>query len=184
MNKQKRIHTPLNPDDVFSKIMNCIITHPFDNITKRSSYQIPGWDGLPKEVEPKKTLDEIIKEKMKQEEMRCFKPNPPKSKFPLVDIIENITTIEYILYTPGYVKENIKVSIHDNYLTVTGNLLNIRGGYIQQEFFGYSFEEKFLLPKDVDLSKNIVAKCENGLTIIRIPKLVKEIKEPIVINVE
>lgn len=92
---------------------------------------------------------------------------------PKADIIENDKAFEIHLAVPGMNKEDIKVDLNDNYLTVSGerkfsNEKKERDYYAVETQYG-TFSRSFALPSDID-TKGISAKYSNGILEIRIPK--------------
>ncbi len=82
---------------------------------------------------------------------------------------------------PGVKKEDIKIDVHDNILTVSGER-KIKEERKDDDFYRVEslygkFERSFTLPDDVDSDK-IEAKDENGVLLITIPKAVKVDKGP------
>src|SRR6201998_1375123 len=95
----------------------------------------------------------------------------PKYNFP-INISENETNFEIYVYALGYAKENIKISVHDDLLYISGtrtvdeeNLPN----FSRQEYPIKSFERMLSLNGQVD-TVNISAKQVDGVLIIALPK--------------
>ena len=94
-----------------------------------------------------------------------------KSTFiPYVDVIENDTQFEVQLMLAGFNKENVKVKVDKNALTISGERKQdtTLKYNTQRSFFG-TFEKTYELPEYVDKS-NINASFENGVLKITIPK--------------
>ncbi|HPC35309.1 MAG TPA: Hsp20/alpha crystallin family protein [Candidatus Marinimicrobia bacterium] len=92
---------------------------------------------------------------------------------PEVDIEEKDT--EYIVNVelPGVKKDDVKISLKDNVLTISGEKkrvkkINKKNFYQCERVFG-SFERSFRLPELVDQEK-IAAEFKNGVLNIVIPK--------------
>lgn len=95
----------------------------------------------------------------------------PKHNVP-VNIIDNINSYEVHVYALGFAKENIRISVADCVLYISGtrevdenNLPN----FSLQEYPIKSFERVVGLNEQVDTA-NINAKQENGVLIITLPK--------------
>ncbi|WP_428329152.1 Hsp20/alpha crystallin family protein [Mucilaginibacter sp.] len=95
----------------------------------------------------------------------------PKYSLP-INIADNETNFEVYVYALGYVKENIKISVQDDVLYISGtrtvdeeNLPN----FSKQEYPIRSFERMLSLNGQVDAA-NITAKQNDGVLIITLPK--------------
>jgi HSP20 family protein len=92
---------------------------------------------------------------------------------PKVDIIENETAYEISVAVPGLSKEDFKIDLNDNFLTISGERKfskekkenNI---HVVETQYG-NFSRSFSLPENVDAGK-ITAKYNNGLLEITVPK--------------
>jgi HSP20 family protein len=92
---------------------------------------------------------------------------------PSVDVLEDEKGYDVQVAVPGMNKEDFKVDVSDNVLTVSGERKMKRetrndGVYSVETQYG-KFARSFTLPEDVDSSK-IKAKYSNGILEIRIPK--------------
>jgi HSP20 family protein len=92
---------------------------------------------------------------------------------PKVDILENEKAFELHVAVPGMSKEDFKVDLKDNYLTISGerkfNKDKKEGNLHSIETQYGSFSRSFALPDNVDASK-ISAKYNNGILELTIPK--------------
>ncbi|GHN01845.1 heat-shock protein [Cytophagales bacterium WSM2-2] len=93
--------------------------------------------------------------------------------FPKVDVIENETAYEVHLAVPGVSKEDFKIEVNDNSLTVSGerkfsNEKKDKNYHSIETQYG-SFSRSFTLPENVDGTK-INAKYNNGILELVIPK--------------
>jgi HSP20 family protein len=95
----------------------------------------------------------------------------PKFNLP-INIADNETSFEVFVYALGYAKENIKISVTDDVLYISGtrtvdeeNLPN----FSKQEYPVKSFERMLNLNGKVDVA-NISAKQEDGVLIVTLPK--------------
>ena len=105
---------------------------------------------------------------------------------PKVDVIETKEGFEIHLAAPGLTKEDFKIELNDNFLTISGerkfeekkqdrNFLSIETQY-------GSFSRSFTLPENVDASR-INAKYNNGILELTIPKDEKKaLKQTIKVN--
>jgi len=105
---------------------------------------------------------------------------------PKVDIIETEKAFEVNVAVPGMNKEDFKIDVNDNFLTISGerkftheeNEKNFRSIETQ---YG-SFSRSFSLPENVDAAK-INAKYNNGILEVIIPKDEKKtLKSTIKVN--
>lgn len=112
--------------------------------------------------------------------------NGGSSFVPKVDIIENQNSYEIQLAAPGLKKDDFKIEINDNYLTVSGE----RNFTKEQKEKNYhtietqygSFSRSFYLPENVDASK-INAQYNNGILELTLPKDEKKVlKQTIKVN--
>jgi HSP20 family protein len=91
---------------------------------------------------------------------------------PSTNIVETKGDYQYELLTPGFDKENIKIELDDNTLTVRGERLvenNTERDYLTKEFYSQKFSRTFTTPEGVVLDE-IYAKVENGITTLFLPK--------------
>lgn len=92
---------------------------------------------------------------------------------PRVDIVENDKAFEIHVAVPGMNKEDFKLDLNDNYLTVSGERKftkeqNDKNFHSIETQYG-NFSRSFGLPESVDASK-ISAKYNNGILEILVPK--------------
>jgi HSP20 family protein len=105
---------------------------------------------------------------------------------PKVDIVENTDSFEIHLSVPGLNKEDFKIELNDNYLTVSGERKFVtekkeRTYHTIETQYG-SFNRSFSLPDNVDATK-INAKYNNGILELTIPKDEKKaLKQTIQVN--
>ncbi len=97
---------------------------------------------------------------------------------PKVDLIENENSYEVQLAVPGVNKEDFKIEVNDNYLTVSGERKFTSEkkdkNYHSVETQYGSFSRSFTLPENVDGTK-INAKYNNGILELTIPKDEKKV---------
>jgi HSP20 family protein len=105
---------------------------------------------------------------------------------PRVDVIENEKAFEIHVAVPGMEKENFKIDLNDNYLTISGerkwtNEKKETNFHSVETQYG-TFSRTFTLPENVDATK-IAAKYVNGILEINIPKDEKKVlKSTIKVN--
>jgi HSP20 family protein len=97
---------------------------------------------------------------------------------PRVDVIESETSYEVQLAVPGLSKEDFKIEINDNHLTVSGerkisNDKKDKNFHSIETQYG-AFSRSFTLPENVDGTK-INAKYNNGILELVIPKDEKKV---------
>jgi len=98
---------------------------------------------------------------------------------PKIDISEGEKNINVVAEIPGVAKNDIKITLQDNIITIEGTkkkeeVKKNENFYRSERSYG-SFKRCFTLPAEVD-SDNIEAKFENGVLNISIKKL--EPKQP------
>jgi HSP20 family protein len=92
---------------------------------------------------------------------------------PKVDVIEEDKSFEIHLAVPGMNKEDFKIDLNDNYLTISGERKfskekkeNLYRSFETQ--YG-SFSRSFSLPENVDGEK-VTAQYNNGILVVNVPK--------------
>lgn len=92
---------------------------------------------------------------------------------PRVDIIENEKAYELHVAVPGMNKEDFKLDLNDNFLTISGERKYTRekneNNFHSIETQYGTFSRSFSLPENVDAG-NINAKYNNGILEVVIPK--------------
>jgi len=105
---------------------------------------------------------------------------------PRVDILEDEKAFELHVAVPGMNKEDFKIDLNDNYLTVSGERKFSKekkenNFYSVETQYG-TFSRTFTLPENVDAQK-ISAKYNNGILEILVPKDEKKtLKQTIRVN--
>jgi HSP20 family protein len=92
---------------------------------------------------------------------------------PKVDILENDTAYEINVAVPGLNKEDFKIDLNDNFLTISGERKFSKEKkennlHVVETQYG-NFSRSFSIPENVDTSK-INAKYTNGILEITVPK--------------
>ena len=92
---------------------------------------------------------------------------------PRVDIIENDKAFELHVAVPGMKKDDFKIDLNDNYLTISGGRKftkeqNDKNFHSIETQYG-TFSRSFSLPENVDPTK-IAAKYNDGILELVVPK--------------
>jgi HSP20 family protein len=92
---------------------------------------------------------------------------------PATNIIDKKEAFELELAVPGMKKEDFKISLENNFLTISSEIECKKpeedSTYTRKEFSYCSFSRSFTLPKTVN-TETINAQYENGLLKISLPK--------------
>jgi len=121
-----------------------------------------------------------------------FGPNIQKASKewrPRADIVETGESYNIHAELPGVAKENVKVSLEENVLTLQGERKSEfseddkERKFHRRERMQGSFIRKFSLPEEVD-PKNVKAHFKDGVLELTVPKVHKQQKEAIPINIE
>lgn len=94
---------------------------------------------------------------------------------PLVNISESDDGFTIELAAPGLHKEELKVDVNKNILTIKAEKSEAKEGdkesgkYTRKEFSYVSFNRNFTLPESVDQTK-VKASYENGILLVNVPK--------------
>lgn len=106
---------------------------------------------------------------------------------PRIDISEDENSINVIAEIPGVKKENLKITLQDNILTIEGEKKKEEEqkekNYFRSERVFGSFKRSFTLPAEVD-SEKIDAKFENGSLAISIKKMEQKPKNEKIIELK
>jgi len=97
---------------------------------------------------------------------------------PKVDIVENDKSYEISVAVPGLSKEDFKIDLNDNFLTISGERKFSKEKkennlHLVETQYG-NFSRSFSLPENIDASK-ISAAYNNGILEISIPKDEKKV---------
>ena len=93
--------------------------------------------------------------------------------YPPVNIIDKASIYSVELSVPGYIKADFSIKLDNNVLTVStekkeqSSVENEK--FIRTEFALKSFKRSFTLNEKID-TENIVARYENGILVIELPK--------------
>lgn len=99
---------------------------------------------------------------------------------PSVNIRETADNYEVEVAAPGMEKKDFNVTLDDNLLTISSskqqNEEKKENNYTRREFSYQSFQRSFELPKNVVDDDKIIARYENGVLHLTIPKR-EEVKQ-------
>ncbi len=118
------------------------------------------------------------------DEFPAFSTYDKDSFSPRIDISEDEKTILIDAEIPGVKKDNLKITLQDNILTIEGEKKKVsedkeKNFYREERTFG-KFKRSFTLPVEVD-SNNVDAKFEDGTLAIKLNKIEpKQAKERII----
>jgi HSP20 family protein len=103
-----------------------------------------------------------------------------KEKTASTNVIESEKDYNVEIAIPGFKKEEIKIDVNDDVLTITGSYENSKNettaNFTKKEFSKKSFTRTFQIPEDVDGDK-ISAKVEDGILNIKLDKKTPQIEE-------
>ena len=113
--------------------------------------------------------------------------NVSDSFSPKIDVSEDKNNIVVTAEIPGVKKDNIKITLQDNILTVEGEKKKEKeekdkNFYRSERSYG-SFKRSFTLPVEVD-SEKVEAKFEDGMLHITLKKLEQKVKTEKVIELK
>ncbi|MBI5730350.1 MAG: Hsp20/alpha crystallin family protein [Ignavibacteriales bacterium] len=107
--------------------------------------------------------------------------------YPRIDISEDKDNINVLAEIPGVTKENIKITLQDNVLTIEGEKKKEteqkEKNYFRSERMYGSFKRCFTLPDLVD-SEKVEAKFEDGMLNIQLKKIEQKVKSEKVIELK
>lgn len=105
---------------------------------------------------------------------------------PATNVFETEKEFKIEMSLPGYAREDVQLVNKDNLLTIKvekeANENNEDYKYERREFVAGNFEKQYRLPKTVD-AENIVARFENGILNITLPKK-EEAKEKAAVEIK
>jgi HSP20 family protein len=113
--------------------------------------------------------------------------NVNENFYPRIDISEDKDNINVLAEIPGVTKENIKITLQDNVLTIEGEKKKEteqkEKNYFRSERMYGSFKRCFTLPDLVD-SEKVEAKFEGGMLNIQLKKIEQKVKSEKVIELK
>jgi len=106
-------------------------------------------------------------------ERRIYSPFRHEGFMPAANIIENDKTFEIEIAVPGMKKDDFKINLENNVLTVSTEKESEKSeetrNFTRKEFVYGSFRRSFTLPKIVE-TDHIKASYENGILKVELPK--------------
>ncbi|KQS47287.1 MULTISPECIES: Hsp20/alpha crystallin family protein [Flavobacterium] len=134
------------------------------NLIKRNGNHTPGFH--------RSFFDDIFGRELFNWENNNF--STTSTTLPSVNIKETTDTYEVEVAAPGLEKNDFKVTLDGNLLTISSEKENKQvseqQNFTRREFSYQSFQRSFELPKNVVDEENISARYENGLLLLSIPK--------------
>ena len=112
-----------------------------------------------------------------------------RSSLPAVNLAEDENSYTVDVVAPGYKKEDFKLKVNDDVLTISAESKNERTDandgreYSRREYSCSSFTRSFRLPDNAK-DDTISAKYHDGILEVTIPKSEKEVKATKEINIE
>ena len=104
-----------------------------------------------------------------------------KTFVPSVNIKDNTEAFELELAVPGFKKEDFKVEVDNDVLTISSEVKSeneeVKDNYTRKEFSFSSFKRAFTLPETVDGNK-IDANYEDGILKLTLPKKEEALPRP------
>ncbi len=104
---------------------------------------------------------------------------------PPVDVVDAQDHVEFHAEVPGMTEDDVKVSVSENVLTITGEKKteteDTKDGYHLSERSYGQFQRSFTLPGNL-VTEDIAASYKNGVLSISVPKVKKEEARQIPIN--
>ena len=118
------------------------------------------------------------------DEFPGFNYNYDETFSPKIDISENEKSVSINAEVPGVPKENLKITLQDNIITIEGEKKKVSEekseNYYREERNYGKFKRSFTLPVEVD-SDNVEANFKDGVLSINLNKLEqKEEKEKVI----
>ncbi|MEX2728720.1 MAG: Hsp20/alpha crystallin family protein [Candidatus Sigynarchaeum springense] len=99
----------------------------------------------------------------------------PEYRMPMMDIEESETEYKVRAELPGLAKDDIKVELEGDVLRISAEKKESsekkEKHYVRKERYHESFYREIRLPEDIDMTKDIEAKLENGLLNITIKRV-------------
>ncbi|TDN87271.1 HSP20 family protein [Salegentibacter sp. 24] len=98
---------------------------------------------------------------------RFFNRDFDEDLFPALNVKEKDKEFEIELAVPGLSKEDFKISIEHNVLSISAENENKieeeKEGFVRKEFSYNSFSRNIALPEEIDVDKEIEAKYKDGI---------------------
>lgn len=102
---------------------------------------------------------------------------------PAVNIKENENEFNLSVQAPGFSKENFKVELDKDRLTISAEVheehQEDKGNYSRKEFSTANFTRSFILGENLVNGDSIEAKYENGILTVHLPKKEEAKPQPV-----
>jgi len=104
---------------------------------------------------------------------------------PPIDVVESDNAFIVAVELPGLNKEDIKINIHENAITINGEKKPVteENQRLHSEFWYRPFRRTINLPGEINREK-ISARYENGILQVTLPKMEKSTAKEIKIDVK
>ncbi len=117
---------------------------------------------------------------------RFYEEEPDNNfKAMAMDIVEQDNEFQMLANLPGFKKEDVKISVHDNQLVIEAKCEDKKeekkGTMYRCERYSGSYRRTLYLPDNADVS-NIQAKMEDGVLKLTLPKKAEAPKKEITIQ--
>lgn len=106
--------------------------------------------------------------------------NETKKQFVPSNVIETEAEYKLEMLVPGFNKEDIKIDLDKNILTISADVKPLEGEaqkFIRKEYEFKSFKRSFTVSKNIEV-QNIEAAYNNGVLTVSLPKKA-DVKEPV-----
>lgn len=137
--------------------------------------RITAWRPLQDIFSPRREIDRIFDNFFQNQSVA--RPATDSAWSPPVDVVDSQDHVEFHAEVPGMSEDDVKVSVSENVLTITGEKRteseDTKDGYHLAERSYGQFQRSFTLPGDL-MTEDIAASCKNGVLSISVPKVKKE----------
>ena len=120
-----------------------------------------------------RTLNPFLTSNFFDEDYFPVMTNGNRKSVPAVNVRENEKTYTLELAVPGIDKNNLKIDMNEDVLTISSEVKNENeeenDGYMRKEFSYESFSKSFYIPENVNKEK-IGASYKDGILSIELPK--------------
>ncbi|HNX06092.1 MAG TPA: Hsp20/alpha crystallin family protein [Bacteroidales bacterium] len=121
------------------------------------------------------TFSDLMNSFFENDSLNFF--NRQHCSVPAANIVENENSYELELAVPGMNKEDFRIDVENNMLTISSEKKEeneeSNKNYTRKEFVFGSFSRSFMLPKSIDNEK-INAEYKNGVLCLHLPKREEE----------
>ena len=118
-------------------------------------------------------FDQFVNEFLGRDISHFMGHDDARSSMPSVNILERETAYELHLLAPGFAKEDLKLAMENEVLTISAEKKNVdlkeNERFTRREFRHNAFRRSFRLPDTVNVDQ-ITAEHTNGVLVVNIPK--------------